>query len=59
MLDLAAVVQVIVSVKTCRERSKNRTVIQPGIRESVSMIETISADGSLLSAFLIWKAQYH
>ncbi len=53
MLDLAAVAQIIVSIKTCRERSKNQTVIQPGIHESVSMIKTISADGSLLPAFLI------
>jgi hypothetical protein len=59
MLGLAAVAQVIVSGKTCRERSKNRTVIQPGSRESVSIIETVSANSSLLPAFLIWKAQYH
>jgi len=59
MLGKAAVARVIVSGKTCRERSKNRTVIQPGTRESVSIIETICADGSLLPAFLIWKAQCH
>ena len=59
MLGLAVVARVIVSGKTCRERSKNRTVIQLGTRESVSIIETIYADGSLLPAFLIWKAQCH
>ena len=45
--------------KACRERSKNQTVIQPGTREPVSMIETISSNGFLLPAFSIWKAQYH
>ena len=59
MLGLAAVARVIVLGKTYRERSKNRTVIQPGTHELVSMIKIISADGSLLPAFLIWKAQYH
>ncbi|OCL00896.1 uncharacterized protein K441DRAFT_532533, partial [Cenococcum geophilum 1.58] len=59
MLGLVAVARVIVSGKMCRERLKNRTVIQPGSRESVSIIETVGADGSLLPAFLIWKAQYH
>jgi len=33
MLGLAAVARVIVSGKMCRERLKNRTVIQPGSRE--------------------------
>ena len=57
MLGLIAVARVIVLGKTCRERLKNRTVIQPGSRELVSIIEMICADGSLLPAFLIWKAQ--
>ena len=41
------------------EVKKLNSYIQPGTHELVSMIETISADGSLLPAFLIWKAQYH
>ena len=45
MLSKAAVAWVIVSGKTCRERSKNRTVIQLGTHESVSIIEIICADG--------------
>jgi len=53
MLGLAAVARVTVLGKTCRERLKNRTVIQPGSCKSVSIIKTISADGSLLPTFLI------
>ena len=53
MLGLAAVAQVIVSGKACRERSKNQTVIQPGTYESGSIIKLISSNGSLLPAFSI------
>lgn len=59
MLGLAASARVIVSGKNSRERSKNRTVLQPGSRELVSVIETIGADGSFLPPFLIWKGQQH
>ena len=55
MLGHAATAWIIVSSKNSRERSKNRTVRQPGSRESVSIIETITADGSYLPPFLIWK----
>ena len=57
MLGLVVVARVIVSGKTYRERLKNQTVIQPGTCKSVSIIKTICANGSLLPAFLIWKAQ--
>ena len=53
MLGLAAVAWVIVLGKTCRERSKNQIIIQLGTCELVSIIETICANGFLLSAFLI------
>ena len=53
MLGLTAVARVIILGKTYRERLKNRTVIQPGSRKLLSIIETIYADGSLLPAFLI------
>ena len=59
MLGQAATARIIVSGKNSRERSKNRTVRQPGSRESVSIIETITADGSYLPPFLIWKGQQH
>jgi uncharacterized protein YciI len=55
MLGHAATARIIVSGRNSRERSKNRTVRQPGSRESVSIIETITADGSYLPPFLIWK----
>jgi len=53
MLGLVVVAWVIILGKTCRERLKNRTVIQPGSHKLVFIIKTISADGSLLPAFLI------
>jgi hypothetical protein len=53
MLGLVVVAQVIVLGKACRERLKNRTVIQLGTRELVSIVKTISTDGSLLPAFSI------
>ena len=59
MLGQAATARIIVSGRNSRERSKNRTVRQPGSRESVSIIETITADGSYLPPFLIWKGQQH
>ena len=59
MLGQAASAQVIVDGKTSRERSKNRTVIQPGTRELVSIIETIGANSSYLPPFIIWKGQQH
>jgi len=57
MLGLIVVARVIVLGKTYRERLKNRIVIQLGSYKLVSIIKTISTDGSLLPAFLIWKAQ--
>ena len=59
MLGLVASARVIVDSETSRERSKNRTVIQPGTRELVSVIETIGANGSYLPPFIIWKGQQH
>ncbi|OCK91028.1 DDE-domain-containing protein [Cenococcum geophilum 1.58] len=59
MLGRAATARIIVSGRNSRERSKNRTVRQPGSRESVSIIETITADGSYLPPFLIWQGQQH
>jgi len=53
MLGRAATAQIIVSRRNSRERSKNRTVQQPGSQESVSIIETITANGSYLPPFLI------
>ncbi|OCK72711.1 hypothetical protein K432DRAFT_315561, partial [Lepidopterella palustris CBS 459.81] len=53
ILGLAASAQVIISKKNSRERLKNRTILQPGSQELVSIIETISADGSFLPPFLI------
>jgi hypothetical protein len=53
MLGLVAVARVIISGKMYRERLKNRTVIQLGSRELVSIIKTICANSSLLPAFLI------
>ena len=53
MLGLIAVAWVIILGKTYRERVKNRTVIQLGSCESVSIIKTIYANSSLLPAFLI------
>jgi len=57
MLGLIAVARVIISGKIYRERLKHWIVIQPGSRKLVSIIKTICANGSLLPAFLIWKAQ--
>ncbi|OCK72708.1 hypothetical protein K432DRAFT_315577, partial [Lepidopterella palustris CBS 459.81] len=59
MLGLAALARVIISKKNSRERLKNRTVLQLGLQELVSIIETISANGSFLPPFLIWKGQQH
>jgi len=59
MLGRAATARIIVSGRNSRERSKNRTVQQLGSRESVSIIETITADGSYLPPFLIWQGQQH
>jgi hypothetical protein len=59
MLGLVALARVIVDGKTSRERLKNRTVLQPGTRELVSIIETIGANGSYLPPFIIWKGQQH
>ncbi|OCK72678.1 hypothetical protein K432DRAFT_458338 [Lepidopterella palustris CBS 459.81] len=53
MLGLAVLARVIISRKNSRERSKNRTVLQPGSQELVSVIETIGANGSFLPPFLI------
>jgi hypothetical protein len=53
MLGQAATARIIVSGKNSRERLKNRTVRQPGSRESVSIIETVTANSSYLPPFLI------
>lgn len=34
-------------------------MMQDGNRESVTVIETISADGRVLPPFIIWKAKVH
>ncbi|OCK72713.1 hypothetical protein K432DRAFT_315511, partial [Lepidopterella palustris CBS 459.81] len=53
MLGLIVLARVIISRKNSRERLKNRTILQLGSRELVSVIEIISADGSFLPLFLI------
>ena len=58
-LGIAAIARVIVSGRNSKESSKNRSVQHPGSRESVSIIETINADGSYLPPFLIWKGERH
>ena len=53
MLGIAAIARVIVLGRNSKERLKNRSVQHLGLRELVSFIETINANGSYLPLFLI------
>jgi hypothetical protein len=54
LMGLAARARVI-----CRSSTKHVNVTQDGNRESVTVIETVSADGTVLPPFVIFKGKSH
>jgi DDE superfamily endonuclease/Tc5 transposase DNA-binding domain len=59
LFGVAARARVILTSKDLRTKGLRKTVQQPGSRESVTIIETICADGSNLPPFIIWKGKQH